>query len=143
MLHREFNISTFLCMPILIFSCFMSRFSGSSHPEDRGSKVLRNFGILPQHYTASQSRRPRIFTAVKATNLSSSSSSYKLRTVHIPLSFRIFQCSTHLHTSSIVRSTIHDTVTSERKKEICLVVPCHHGMVRLRVMEDTSSRYGG
>jgi hypothetical protein len=26
-------------------------------PEDRGSKALRNCGILPQHYTASQPRR--------------------------------------------------------------------------------------
>jgi len=30
------------------------------HPEDEGSKVLRNVGILPQHYTASQTRRPRL-----------------------------------------------------------------------------------
>jgi hypothetical protein len=30
---------------------------------------LRNVGILPQHYTASQPRRTRIFTAVKASNL--------------------------------------------------------------------------
>jgi hypothetical protein len=28
------------------------------YPEDGGSKVLRNVGILPQHYTASESRRP-------------------------------------------------------------------------------------
>jgi hypothetical protein len=28
--------------------------------EDGGSKVLRNIGILPQHYTASQTRRPRL-----------------------------------------------------------------------------------
>jgi len=26
--------------------------------EDGGSTVLRNFGILPQHYTASQHRKP-------------------------------------------------------------------------------------
>jgi len=29
-------------------------------PEEVGSKVLRNGGILPQHYTASQPRRPRL-----------------------------------------------------------------------------------
>jgi len=29
-------------------------------PEDGGSMVLRNDGILPQHYTASQPRRPRL-----------------------------------------------------------------------------------
>jgi len=29
----------------------------SLHPEDRGSKVLQNDGILLQHYTASQPRR--------------------------------------------------------------------------------------
>jgi len=29
------------------------------HPKDGGSKVLRNVGVLPQHYAASQSRRPR------------------------------------------------------------------------------------
>jgi hypothetical protein len=27
------------------------------HPEDEGSMDIRNVGILPQHYTASQSRR--------------------------------------------------------------------------------------
>jgi len=30
------------------------------HPEDRGSMDRRNVGILPQHYTASQTRRPRL-----------------------------------------------------------------------------------
>jgi hypothetical protein len=40
-----------------------------SHPEDGGSMGLRNVGILPQHYTASQPRRPQIFTAVKTSNL--------------------------------------------------------------------------
>jgi len=34
--------------------------SSSSHPEDVRSKVLRNVGSLPQHYTASQRRRPRL-----------------------------------------------------------------------------------
>jgi len=29
-------------------------------PEDGGSMDLRNVGILPQHYTASQPQRPRI-----------------------------------------------------------------------------------
>jgi len=28
-------------------------------PEDGGSKILLNVDILPQHYTASQPRRPR------------------------------------------------------------------------------------
>jgi hypothetical protein len=32
----------------------------SNDPEDGGSKVLRNVDILPQHYTASQPRRPRL-----------------------------------------------------------------------------------
>jgi len=31
----------------------------SFHPEDGGTKVLRNVGFLPQHYTASQPRSPR------------------------------------------------------------------------------------
>jgi len=31
----------------------------SHHPEDGGSMDLWNFGILPQHHTASQPRRPR------------------------------------------------------------------------------------
>jgi hypothetical protein len=31
----------------------------SLHPEDVGTILLRYVGILPQHYTASQSRRPR------------------------------------------------------------------------------------
>jgi hypothetical protein len=31
-----------------------------THPEDGGSVVLRNVGILPHHCTASQSRRPRL-----------------------------------------------------------------------------------
>jgi len=30
------------------------------HPEDGGSMDLRNAGILPQHYTASRPRRPRL-----------------------------------------------------------------------------------
>jgi len=30
------------------------------HPEDGSSKVLRSDNILPQHYTASQPRRPRL-----------------------------------------------------------------------------------
>jgi hypothetical protein len=29
------------------------------NPEDGGSMELRNAGILPQHYTASQPRKPR------------------------------------------------------------------------------------
>jgi len=29
------------------------------HPEDGSSNVLRNVGVLPEHYTASQSRKPR------------------------------------------------------------------------------------
>jgi len=30
------------------------------HPEDGGSTVLRNVGILPQQYTTPQPRRPRL-----------------------------------------------------------------------------------
>jgi hypothetical protein len=30
------------------------------HRENGGSKVLRNFGILPQQYIASQLRKPRL-----------------------------------------------------------------------------------
>jgi hypothetical protein len=32
----------------------------SLHPEDGGSKFLRNVGVLQQHYTASQPRRPQL-----------------------------------------------------------------------------------
>jgi hypothetical protein len=32
------------------------------HHEDGGSMDLRNVGILPQHYTASEPRRPRLET---------------------------------------------------------------------------------
>jgi hypothetical protein len=32
----------------------------SQRSEDGGSKVLRNVGILPQHYMASQPRTPRL-----------------------------------------------------------------------------------
>jgi hypothetical protein len=32
------------------------------NPEDGGSMDLRNIGILPQHYTMSQPRRPRLET---------------------------------------------------------------------------------
>jgi hypothetical protein len=35
----------------------------SLHPECGGSMGLWNVGILPQHYTASQSRRPRLETS--------------------------------------------------------------------------------
>jgi hypothetical protein len=34
--------------------------AGSFWSEDGGSMVLRNAGILPRHYTASQRRRPRL-----------------------------------------------------------------------------------
>jgi hypothetical protein len=34
------------------------------HPENRYSKVLRNVGIVLQHYTTSQSRKTRIFTQI-------------------------------------------------------------------------------
>jgi hypothetical protein len=34
----------------------------SIHPEDGCSKVLRNVGLLPQDYTVSQPRRPRLGT---------------------------------------------------------------------------------
>jgi hypothetical protein len=37
----------------------------SLHPEDIGSMALRNVGILPQHYTASQPRGPRIESCEK------------------------------------------------------------------------------
>jgi hypothetical protein len=36
---------------------FMSLSSGLWRPEDRRSKCIRNVGILPRHYTASQPRR--------------------------------------------------------------------------------------
>jgi hypothetical protein len=45
------------------------------HPEDGGNKVLRNVGILQQHYTASEPRRLRLlliwwrFTAVEVINV--------------------------------------------------------------------------
>jgi hypothetical protein len=32
----------------------------SFHPEDGGKKALRSVGILSEHYTPSQLRRPRI-----------------------------------------------------------------------------------
>jgi hypothetical protein len=35
------------------------------HPEDGGSYVFRIVGILPQHYTASQPRRPRLASAFR------------------------------------------------------------------------------
>jgi len=34
--------------------------SSSLHPEDGGSMVLWEVGILSQHYTASEPRRPRL-----------------------------------------------------------------------------------
>jgi hypothetical protein len=37
---------------------FRLRYSGLWHRGDGGSRALRNVGILPQHYTASQPRRP-------------------------------------------------------------------------------------
>jgi hypothetical protein len=36
------------------------RSGGPLHPEDGGSRVLRNIRILPQHYAASRPRRPRL-----------------------------------------------------------------------------------
>jgi len=32
------------------------------HPEDGGSQVLQNVGILPYHYTASEPKRPQLET---------------------------------------------------------------------------------
>jgi hypothetical protein len=40
-------------------------------PEDGGSMDLCNVGILPQHYTVSELRKTRIFTAVKTSNIAS------------------------------------------------------------------------
>jgi hypothetical protein len=37
----------------------ISTFQKSMMPEDGGSMNLSNVGILPQHYTASQPRRPQ------------------------------------------------------------------------------------
>jgi len=39
------------------------------HPEDGGSMILRNVGILPQHCTPSQHRRPRPETLTKPHSL--------------------------------------------------------------------------
>jgi hypothetical protein len=40
------------------------RFGGPLHPEDVGNMSLRNVSILPQNYTASQPRRPRLVHAL-------------------------------------------------------------------------------
>jgi hypothetical protein len=37
--------------------------------KDEGSRNLRNVGILPQHYTASQPRRPQLEFLSKLMNL--------------------------------------------------------------------------
>jgi hypothetical protein len=38
-------------------------------PEDRGSMVLQNIGILPLYYMASQPGRLQIFTSVNTSHL--------------------------------------------------------------------------
>jgi len=43
---------------------FRTRNSLTLHHEDGGRMDLRNVGILPQHYTASQARTPRLDTQV-------------------------------------------------------------------------------
>jgi hypothetical protein len=57
-----FAFSPCLSVPFFV-SFFLSYFLRGSrcslHPEDGGSKVLRNVGILPHHYTVSRLRRPR------------------------------------------------------------------------------------
>jgi len=47
---------------IYLYSCKVTPTRSASHftPEDGGSMDLRNVGILLQHYTASQPRRPRL-----------------------------------------------------------------------------------
>jgi hypothetical protein len=49
------------------------------NPEDGGNMDLRNVGILPQHYTASQLRRPRLenITDKKTSNLATSKTAYE------------------------------------------------------------------
>jgi hypothetical protein len=37
---------------------------GEHRAEDGGKMVLRNVGILPQHYTASQPKRPQIVSSL-------------------------------------------------------------------------------
>jgi hypothetical protein len=44
---------------VLESSTFVCIVSSRVHPEDGGSTDLWNVGILPQHYTTSQPRRPR------------------------------------------------------------------------------------
>jgi len=53
------------CRVVVEYQCF----GGLRCPEDGGSKVLRNIGILPQHYTASQSRRLRLKLTLMFLNL--------------------------------------------------------------------------
>jgi hypothetical protein len=45
------------CSVVLGYRCFESL--SCFHPEDGGSMDLRNVGILQQHFTALQHRRPR------------------------------------------------------------------------------------
>jgi hypothetical protein len=47
-------------------------YSHALHPEDGGSNVLRNVGVLPQHHTVSQPRRWRL----KFTNMLNSEKAY-------------------------------------------------------------------
>jgi hypothetical protein len=52
------SFHTFLNVSFTII--FIVQLQGEIHPEDGGSKALRNADILPQHYTVSQPRRPRL-----------------------------------------------------------------------------------
>jgi len=49
------------------------------HPEDGGNKVLQNIVILPQHYTASKTRRhqPEFYQTMKTSDLKIIASSFK------------------------------------------------------------------
>jgi hypothetical protein len=55
MLWWDTNVSE-----VLAASTFRIKYHQSLHPEGGSSKYLRNISILPQYYTVSQPRRPRL-----------------------------------------------------------------------------------
>jgi hypothetical protein len=67
------------------------------HPEDRGSLVVRNVGILQQHYTSSHPRRPRTVPKCNMKNIAASL--YSTDTLKVLVLHEVRNCcvSSHLH----------------------------------------------
>jgi hypothetical protein len=100
------------------------------HSEDGGKKVLRNFGILLQHYTASQPKRPWLEFTPQGTTCSSDTSSEPKFLNFSPSSLvsRIYwstlqkcswTCSLHIARPSCMQFYVRTEHHSDRLRNVC------------------------